>query len=550
MKTFIMLIAILVLSGCDLTSPPIEPEVVAQDISEEEFNEVLSLFLSTQEDMTYDQWMTSLQGTDGQDGLDGSDGRSVEFQVSESHIQWRYEGSDDWTDLVSLISLQGPQGEPGPEGPQGPPGRSGSSGSQGPQGPIGPEGPQGPSGQDGQGIEFLYESGVASWRYIGTATWNPLFTYNTESGVSLTPGPGVEMQTNDTHIQWRYEGGSTWTDLIALSELRGAQGEPGVTTFEVNGLEGLSTGLRDVVALVDSAVLAVVNEDENSLGSAVVYARSGLGPYVYYAITNNHVVEGSLDSGILVYLDRFTTIDGVILGVDITTDLAVIRFETARELYIPDFADVSNLQRGEIVISIGTPIGLDYFNTATLGIVAGNPRYLTKESTSLNVKAIQHDASINPGNSGGPLFNLSGEIVGINFLKIARDDFDIASIEGMSFSISADVAERVAMQLQQSGVVTRAVMEITVSDVRGVNSITEFTSGVYIVSVVNDGISHELLRPGDVIVQIDDELTITPTMLQDALLFKNPGESIVVHFYRQTDYSQKQTVTITLGEEE
>lgn len=570
MKKILGVIFLLLLSGCSALGFGEEPAETIP-ISQEEFVEILSLFLTTQGDQTIDEWLVSIRGVDGEDGQDGRDGidgvngvdgREVEFRSNETHIQWRYAGEDSWQDLILLTAItgpQGPQGETGATGAQGPAGPSGARGPSGPAGPQGIQGVQGPQGDQGiqgiqgpigpagSGVEFLYESGIASWRYIGTTSWEPLFTYNADSGVTLNPGQEVELQTTATHIQWRYSGVGEWNNLVLLSDLKGEKGDPGVTTYEVSGLLGLNIGLRNVVSTVDTAVIGILNQTESSWGSAVIYKQSGTAPFEYYAITNFHVVENAANSGVQVYLDEYEIVSGLVLGVDTLTDLAVVRFTSSRDLYRVSFADVSGLARGELVIAMGSPLGATYFNTSTLGIVGGNPRFIVSDLLSLNVKAIQHDAAISPGNSGGPLFNLSGELIGINFLKSSRTSINNPSIEGMGYAISGDVVERVVQQLESSGTVTRASLGITVTDVRGVGSVTGFTSGIYVSGVTVSGPSSGLLEIGDIITAVDGNATVTPSQLLSAILFKNPGQTMVLTYYRDDDYSAVQTVTITLG---
>jgi putative serine protease PepD len=137
---------------------------------------------------------------------------------------------------------------------------------------------------------------------------------------------------------------------------------------------------------------------------------------------------------------------------------------------------------------------------------------------------------------------LQGEIVGINFLKSIFTSIGIP-LEGMGYAISADVAERVATQIKNSGVVTRADMGIIISDVRAVEAVN-LSSGVYVNSVVNGGPSSGLLETGDVIYQIDSDAIRTPLQLLDFLLFKNPGNTIEVAFIRN---GNNQSATITLG---
>lgn len=541
------------LSACS----PVEEEVLSpEEVSLAEFEDVFSTFLSTQENKTYEEWIAELQGEPGIAGQAGVDGREVEFQVSSTHVQWRYVGSPTWNDLIPLTTITGPQGPAGPTGatgpvgPTGPPGSSGSpgaTGARGPQGEVGPQGPigpTGPAGPAGSGVEFLYESGAASWRYIGTTTWNQLFTYNADSGVTLNPGQEVELQANATHIQWRYSGVGTWNDLVLLSDLKG---DPGVTTYEVSGLVGLNVGLRNIVSTVDTSVVGILNNSQNTWGSAVIYKQSGVGPYTYYAITNFHVVEGATNSGVRVYLDEYEIVSGLVLGADELTDLAVVEFSSARDLYQITFGDVTSLARGELVIAMGSPLGVQYFNTSTMGIIGGNPRFIVNDVLSLNVKAIQHDAAISPGNSGGPLFNLDGELIGVNFLKNSRTSLTAASIEGMGFAISADVVERISQQLESSGAVTRATMDITVTDVRGVTSVTGFTSGIYVSGVTAGGASSGLLEVGDIIVAVDGASIVTPAQLMNAILFKNPGQTMTLTVYRDDDYSVSLSVTVTLG---
>jgi len=571
MKKISVVILLLLLAACE--PQRVEPEA-PELVSLSEFEEVFSTFLSTQEDQTYEEWLAQLQGEQGLTGPVGPAGREVEFQVSETHVQWRYVGSETWDDLVPFSLITGPQGEVGPVGPvgpagetgpagpagptgaRGPSGATGATGATGPQGPVGatgPTGPQGdvgpigPAGPAGSGVEFLYESGLANWRYIGSSSWNPLFTYNSDSGVTLNPGQEVELQTSATHIQWRYSGVGTWNDLIPLADLKGDQGDPGVTTIVVSGLEGLSTGLRQIVSTVDTSVVGILNSTAGSWGSAVIYKQSGTAPYEYYAISNLHVVDGAANSGVSVYLDEYEIVSGLVLGTDVLTDLAVIRFTSTRNLYQVSFADVTNLQRGELVIAMGSPLGDAYFNTSTMGIVGGNPRFIVSDVLSLNVKAIQHDAAISPGNSGGPLFNLEGELLGINFLKDSRTSLTSASVEGIGFAISADVVERVVQQLETSGVVTRATLGIVVTDVRGVSDVSGFTSGIYVSGVLEGGASSGLLEVADIITAIDGVSVVTPAQIQNAILFKNPGQTMVISYYRDDDYTALQTVTITLG---
>ena len=547
MKKILLLFLLVLLTGC-FGAQPVEDDPLAGIQVDAEFIAIYSLFLATTEEVvSFEDWLESVRGVDGIDGVDGTDGRESEFRVSDTHIQWRYVGDTTWNNLLSLASIIGPQGPTGLTGPSGPAGATGSpgaTGAQGPRGDVGPQGEIGPAGAAGSGIVLVFESGVFAWRYDGeTSTANrDLFTVDNNS-ITFNPAREVEFQNSSGFIQWRYvdtDTPQTWTNLVDLIDLKGDQGAPGIV--EVSGIEAINLGLVQVVQQVDSGVLGISSRssDGTSWGSAVVFAQSGL---EYFAITNQHVIENNNDSNrVGVYFDEFTFVEGTILGSDTQTDIAVIRFTTNRSLYVAGFADVSQTSRGELLIAIGSPLGPSFFNTSTIGIVGGNPRYIFNSAFALAVKVVQHDAAINPGNSGGPLFNLQGEIVGINFLKSIFTSIGVP-LEGMGYAISADVAERVATQIKNSGVVTRADMGITITDVRSVEAVN-LSSGVYVSGVINGGPSSGLLEPGDVIYQIDSVAIRTPLQLLDFLLFKNPGDQIVVGFIRNGNIDSR---TITLG---
>jgi serine protease Do len=547
LKKLLLIFLLVLLTGC-FGAQQVEEDPLAGIQVDAEFIAIYSLFLATTEEVvSFEDWLVSVRGEDGIDGIDGTDGRESEFRVSDTHIQWRYIGDTAWRDLLALSSIIGPQGPQGPAGPSGPSGASGApgaTGSQGPRGDVGPRGEIGPAGSDGadgSGIVLVFESGVFAWRYDGeTSTANRnLFTVDNNS-VTFNPAREVEFQNSSGFIQWRYVGEENWTNLVNLDTLKGEKGDPGIV--EVSGVEAINLGLIQVVQEVDTGVLGIANprNDGTSWGSAVVFAKSGL---EYFAITNQHVIENNNNSSVVgVYFDEFTFVQGTILGSDTQTDIAVIRFTTDRTLFVASFADVSKTARGELLIAIGSPLGPSFFNTSTIGIVGGNPRYIFNSAFALAVKVIQHDAAINPGNSGGPLFNLQGEIVGINFLKSIFTSIGVP-LEGMGYAISADVAQRVANQIKNSGVVTRASMDITITDVRAVSGLP-FTSGVYVSGVEATGASNGLLQPGDVIYQIDSVAIRTPLQLLDFLLFKNPGDVIEVSFIRAESNESR---TITLG---
>ena len=184
-----------------------------------------------------------------------------------------------------------------------------------------------------------------------------------------------------------------------------------------------------------------------SLGSGFVLSKDG------YILTNNHVIEDA--DKIIVRLSDRREIDAELIGRDERSDLALLKIE-AKELPVVKLGSSKKLKPGEWVLAIGSPFGFDY--SVTAGIVSAKGRSLPRENY---VPFIQTDVAINPGNSGGPLFNLDGEVVGINSQIYSRT----GGYMGVSFAIPIDVAMNVVEQLKSDGHVTRGWLGVLIQDV-------------------------------------------------------------------------------------
>ena len=188
-------------------------------------------------------------------------------------------------------------------------------------------------------------------------------------------------------------------------------------------------------------------EGEQSLGSGFILWDDG------YVITNAHVVKGAKE--ISVRLQDRRELAATIIGVDEPSDVALLKIE-AKNLPAVKVADVKKLRVGEWVMAIGSPFGFDY--SVTAGIVSAKGRSLFTEQY---VPFIQTDAAINPGNSGGPLFNLDGEVVGVNSQIYSQTGGN----SGIAFAIPIDVVLSVAEQLKDKGRVTRGWLGVVVQEV-------------------------------------------------------------------------------------
>jgi serine protease Do len=174
---------------------------------------------------------------------------------------------------------------------------------------------------------------------------------------------------------------------------------------------------------------------QRSLGSGFIIDREG------YIITNNHVIEGA--SEIRVRLSTERDFEAEVVGRDSKTDLALIKIKSSQDLPVEELGDSAKLEIGEWVMAIGNPFGLSH--TVTVGIVSAKGRVIGSGPYD---DFIQTDASINPGNSGGPLFNMNGEVVGINTAIVA-------SGQGIGFAIPINAAKEIIPQLKKKGKVTR-----------------------------------------------------------------------------------------------
>ncbi|MBL8419443.1 MAG: trypsin-like peptidase domain-containing protein, partial [Dechloromonas sp.] len=187
--------------------------------------------------------------------------------------------------------------------------------------------------------------------------------------------------------------------------------------------------------------------ENKSLGSGFIVSVDG------YILTNAHVVDGADE--VTVRLTDKREFKAKIIGADKRTDVALLKIE-ASGLPAVKMADPAQLKVGEWVVAIGSPFGFD--NSVTAGIVSAKGRSLPQENY---VPFIQTDVAINPGNSGGPLFNMRGEVVGINSQIYSRS----GGYMGVSFAIPIDVAMEIQNQLRASGKVSRGRLGVVIQEV-------------------------------------------------------------------------------------
>lgn len=268
-----------------------------------------------------------------------------------------------------------------------------------------------------------------------------------------------------------------------------------------------------------------------SLGSGFIISSDG------YILTNAHVVAEADE--VIVKLSDKREFKAKIVGTDKRTDVALVKID-ATGLPKVTTGDPNKLKVGEWVAAIGSPFGLE--NTMTAGIVSAKGRALPQENF---VPFIQTDVAINPGNSGGPLFNLAGEVVGINSQIYSRSGGSM----GLSFSIPIDVALDVSNQLKAHGKVNRGWLGIVIQELS--KELAESfgmknTNGALVAGVEkNSPADKGGLEAGDVIVKFDGKAIVASTDLPRAVAAVKPGKIAVVEVLRKG--SQK-TLNVTVGE--
>ena len=287
-----------------------------------------------------------------------------------------------------------------------------------------------------------------------------------------------------------------------------------------------------------------------SEGSGVIYKKDGNSAYV---VTNNHVVDGA--SQIEIMLSDGTKVVGELVGTDTYSDIAVVKIASDKVTTVAEFADSDKVTVGETAIAIGSPLGTDYANSVTQGIVSSLSRKVTMTNDNgdtISTNAIQTDAAINPGNSGGALINIEGQVIGINSSKISStsDSGSGNSVEGMGFAIPANDVVKIINQLEANGKVIRPALGITMANLSDLSTIisrlnipTSVTSGIVVASVQSGMPAEGTLKKYDVITAIDNKDVSSTTDLQSVLYGHSIGDSIKVTFYRGTD---KKTETIKL----
>ena len=343
--------------------------------------------------------------------------------------------------------------------------------------------------------------------------------------------PGEEAQTEEPQLD--------------LPEVDVTPNEEGITI--VQKPDGNAMDAQEVYNRVVQSTVAITasrtGETTDSSGTGIIATSDG------YIITNAHVVLNTKSVLVTVTTYDGQQYDAVVVGMDRTTDLAVIK--TNDYGFTPaEFGDAGELSIGEWVLAIGNPGGERFTSSLTRGIVSGLDRAVERYSEN-GMTFIQTDAAINPGNSGGPLVNMYGQVVGINSSKIITEGY-----EGMGFAIPVSKAKDIIDQLLSGGYVEgRVRLGVTGTDLDSMTaSLYGVPQGFMIVSIDEDSaFAGTDAQVNDIIVAIDGETVEELQDISNLLLRYSPGDQVTVTLYRMPENGlgegEEIEVTITLLED-
>ena len=325
------------------------------------------------------------------------------------------------------------------------------------------------------------------------------------------------------------------------------------TTSTSEAVDKVKNAVVSVITYSDSSNQGLFEKEENSdsqissEGSGVIYKKEG--KYAYL-VTNTHVINGAKKVDIL--LADGNKVPGEVVGSDVYSDIAVVRISADKAKAVAEFGDSNQLTVGETAIAIGSPLGTDYANSVTQGIISSqgrNVKLKADNGQNISTRALQTDAAINPGNSGGPLINIKGQVIGITSSKISNNGQ--TSVEGMGFAIPANDVVNIIKQLEEKGKVVRPALGIQMMDLSNLSTSDlsqlklpeKISGGVLVRSTLENMPASDKLQRYDVITKIDDTDIESTADLQSALYSHQINDTIKVTFYRD---GKQQTTSIKL----
>ena len=318
------------------------------------------------------------------------------------------------------------------------------------------------------------------------------------------------------------------------------------TSGEINLSENEETSIVDIIENVSDATVGIskLKDKGTSIFADNSTKQLGLGTGVIvledgYILSNEHV-SGAKYSSCYVTTSDGKEYTGTVIWSDENVDLSIIKINATNLPYV-SLGNSEQIKIGQNVYAIGNPIGFEFQRTVTNGIISAKNRAVKIEDNVYMSDLIQTDATINPGNSGGPLITNTGEVIGINSVKIN-------SAEGIGFAIPINVVKPVIEKIKQNGNFEEATIGIFGFDkevIPYLDSAIEFDNGIYVAQISLDGPSaNSGLKVGDVIISIDEYVVDKMNEIREYIYEKNPGDTVSLRVLRN---KKEIDISVVLG---
>ena len=377
---------------------------------------------------------------------------------------------------------------------------------------------------------------------------------NSSSIVASNDSSAAESSTGDSSSSKMSDSSQSWIQLASTNGSRAVADIVKKVTPSVVGVQSTfssSNGSNNNPMNGYGGFFGYGSQGNNGsqgmtgVGTGIIMSKDG------YIVTNAHVIYddeygyGEASSVQIQMSDEETTYDARIVAYDKEADIAVLKID-ADNLTPAEFGDSSSCEVGEMVVAIGNPLGLQFQNTVTCGIISALDRKVTINDNTMTL--IHTDTAINNGNSGGPLINSSGQVIGINSAKMSSTYSGEATVEGIGFAIPMSEAKSIVDDLINYGYVTgRPQLGISCQDVtEAVSQAYNIPVGAYIFSVTAGGAADQAgLQPGDVITGIQDQTISTTEELNAVKNQYKAGDTITLTYVRA---GETKKVDVTLAE--
>lgn len=389
-------------------------------------------------------------------------------------------------------------------------------------------------------------SGSSFKKYVAVALITSLVTGGVVGGALFTSFTDKlnEQTTKIQNILSSTTGSSTTAQASSGSSVVMTSSQSGYSVVDIaKKMEPSIVGIKMTVGSSMSSYFTNGNDSSDSEGSGIIISKDG------YIMTNYHVVQyadpksGESSNTVLeVFLPDKRQVKAKFIGGDEESDLAVIKVDVTG-LPAAELGTSSNLQVGESVVAIGNPLGMQFADSVTTGVVSALNRQVdTGTGTTMNY--IQTDAAINPGNSGGALVNSQGQVIGINSAKISE-----TGVEGLGFAIPIDDAKPIVNQLMLYGYVKgRPLIGISGTEVSDVASqYYNIPVGIYVQSVAQGGGADKAgIKQGDVITSLAGKNVQTLSDLSTIMKSYKAGDTVSITVVRN---GSKLNLKLTFGED-